>query len=164
MTWTVGPKAVIEAVASAGSFLDGGGSRPLQKAALPLFEPSYVVAETRALHQAFRLKRDALLARLERLGVRVDRSPEGTFYVWGNVSQLPAPFNDGMGFFREALNAKVITVPGEFFDVNPGKRRSTRGSRFKSYVRFSYGPPAATVELAIDRLEKRLAEATSQRL
>ena len=38
-TWVVGPKQVIEAVASTGSFLDGGGSKPLQRAALPLLEP-----------------------------------------------------------------------------------------------------------------------------
>ena len=31
VTWTVGPKSVIEAVASAGSFLDGGGSKPMQR-------------------------------------------------------------------------------------------------------------------------------------
>src|SRR6478736_6365422 len=33
-TWTVGPRHVIDSLASAGSFLDGGGSRPLQHAAL----------------------------------------------------------------------------------------------------------------------------------
>ena len=38
VTWTVGPREVIEAVASAGSFLDGGGSRPLQRAAIPLLD------------------------------------------------------------------------------------------------------------------------------
>ena len=31
-----------------------------------------------------------------------------------------------MGLFRAALEKKVIVVPGEFFDVNPGKRRSGR--------------------------------------
>ncbi|HEX6765860.1 MAG TPA: pyridoxal phosphate-dependent aminotransferase, partial [Polyangiaceae bacterium] len=34
VSWTLGPSRVIEALASAGSFLDGGGSRPLQRAAL----------------------------------------------------------------------------------------------------------------------------------
>ena len=34
----------------------------------------------------FRDKRDCLLSQLERLGVRVDRAPDGTFYVWGNVA------------------------------------------------------------------------------
>jgi hypothetical protein len=30
------------------------------------------------------------------------------------------------GFFRAALDKQLIVVPGEFFDVNPGKRRSQR--------------------------------------
>ncbi len=157
VTWTVGPKSVIDAVASAGSFLDGGGNRPLQRAAIPLFEDANVVAETRSLHEVFRAKRDYLLSRLERLGVRTDRAPDGTFYVWGNVSGLPPPLNDGMGFFRAALAEKVITVPGEFFDVNPGKRRSQRGSRFKHYVRFSFGPSMSVLEEAVARLQRRVA-------
>jgi N-succinyldiaminopimelate aminotransferase len=154
VTWTLAPKPVVEALSSAGSFLDGGGSRPLQRAALPLLAESYAVAETRAIHTTFRAKRDYLLSRLERLGVRVDRPPEGTFYVWGSVEKLPPPLNDGMGFFRAALEHKVISVPGEFFDVNPGKRRSGRGSRFKGYVRFSFGPPMAVLEKAVGRLER----------
>jgi len=78
VTWSVGPKKVIEASASAGSFLDGGGSKPLQRAAIPLLEESHVVAETLAIHTAFREKRDFLFSRLERLGVRVDPAPAGT--------------------------------------------------------------------------------------
>ena len=111
-----------------------------------------MVAETEAIHRTFREKRDRLLSRLERLGVRTDRTPDGTFYVWGRVDGLPAPLNDGMGFFRAALAQKVIIVPGEFFDVNPGKRRSQRSSRFRSHVRFSFGPSLATIETACDRL------------
>jgi len=152
-TWTVGPKQVIDAVASAGSFLDGGGGKPIQRAAIPLLEESQVIAETNAIHQVFRPKRDRLLSGLQRLGVRVDRAPDGTFYVWGNVSQLPAPLSDGMGFFQAALERKVIVVPGEFFDINPGKRRANRGSRFRHYVRFSFGPSMQTMETALSRLE-----------
>ena len=95
-----------------------------------------------------------MLSGLQRLGVRFDRMPDGTFYAWGNVAQLPAPLNDGMGFFRAALEKKVIVVPGEFFDVNPGKRRSSRASRFRQYVRFSFGPSMATLETALGRLEQ----------
>jgi N-succinyldiaminopimelate aminotransferase len=159
ITWTVGPRQVIEAVSSAGSFLDGGGNRPLQRAAVPLLEDSHVVAETRAVHEAFREKRQLMLSRLERLGVRFDRHPEGTFYAWGSVANLPAPLNDGMGFFRAALAEKVITVPGEFFDVNPGKRRSGARSRFRSYVRFSFGPARPTLEKALDRMDALVARA-----
>ena len=39
-----------------------------------------------------------------------------------------------------ATQKLAANKPGEFFDVNPGKRRSQRASRFKSYVRFSFGP------------------------
>ncbi|HZX41662.1 MAG TPA: pyridoxal phosphate-dependent aminotransferase, partial [Myxococcaceae bacterium] len=100
VTWTVGPRAVIDAVSSAGSFLDGGGSKPLQRAALPLFEPGLVRRELQAIHDAFRPKRQRLLEGLQALGIRVDRAPEGTFYVWGDLAALPAPLNDGMGLFR----------------------------------------------------------------
>ena len=158
VTWALGPKSVIEGLTSAGSFLDGGGSRPLQRAAIPLFEEDYVVKETHAIQAAFREKRDRMLSRLERIGVRFDRVPDGTFYVWGNVGDLPAPISDGMGLFRAALDRKVIVVPGEFFDVNPGKRRSGRASRFKNYVRFSFGPSMSVVERSLGRLEELVRE------
>lgn len=160
VTWTVGPKKVIDAVASAGSFLDGGGSRPLQRAAIPLLMPAHVQQETLATHRAFREKRDRVLARLGRLGIRPDRAPDGTFYVWGNLAGLPPPLNDGMGFFRAALAQKVITVPGEFFDVNPGKRRSQRASRFRSYTRISFGAAQGRLDTALDRLEQLIAART----
>ena len=159
ITWALGPKAVMERFASAGSFLDGGGSKPLQRAAIPMLAPDHVIAETNAIQKVFREKRDRMMSRLERLGVRFDRVPDGTFYCWGNVSSLPPPWNDGMGFFRAALPAKVITVPGEFFDINPGKRRSGRASRFKHYVRFSFGPSMDVVERALDRLDGLIAQA-----
>ena len=160
VTWTVAPAMVIEAVASAGSFLDGGGSRPLQRAAIPLLAEDVVQKETLATHAVFRDKRDRMIQRLERIGIRVDRVPDGTFYVWGNLGRLPPPLNDGMGFFRGALEKKVITVPGEFFDVNPGKRRSRRASRFRSYTRFSFGPPMAQVEEGLSRVEALVVSAT----
>lgn len=157
VTWTIGPRKVIDTLASAGSFLDGGGSKPLQRAAIPLVAPAHVEQETRAIQNAFRAKRDRMLSSLEKLGIKFDRVPDGTFYAWGNVASLPAPLNEGMGFFRAALDRKVITVPGEFFDVNPGKRRSGRASRFRSYVRFSFGPSMQTLDTAIERLAQLIS-------
>jgi N-succinyldiaminopimelate aminotransferase len=160
VTWTVAPRAVVDAVASAGSFLDGGGSKPLQRAAIPLLAEASVKAETEAIHRTFGEKRRRTLQALEGMGVRFDRAPDGTFYAWGNVGHLPAPLNDGMGFFREALKRKVIVVPGEFFDVNPGKRRARHASRFRSYVRFSFGPSTETLEKAFGRLGELIRERT----
>jgi aspartate/methionine/tyrosine aminotransferase len=158
VTWTVGPRQVIDAVASAGSFLDGGGSKPLQRAAIALLSEAEVKAETDAIHRVFGEKRRRMLSGLEGLGVRFDRAPDGTFYCWGNVGHLPPPLNDGMGFFRAALEKKVIVVPGEFFDVNPGKRRARSASRFRSYVRFSFGPSLGQLEKALVRLEALIGE------
>ncbi len=159
VTWTIGPKPVIEAVASAGSFLDGGGSKPLQRAAIPLLEDAHVRAETDAIHKTFGAKRERLLAGLARLGIEVDATPEGTFYIWGRVGGLPPPLDDGMGFFRAALDHQVIVVPGEFFDVNPGKRRHQRASRFRRHVRFSFGPPQESLDGALERLGAMIAAA-----
>ncbi len=157
VAWTVGPRAVIDAVASAGSFLDGGGSAVLQRAAVPLLAEAHVAAETRAIARCFRRKRDLMLARLTAMGMRVDRDPEGTFYIWANLADLPPPFDDGMALFRAALERKIITVPGMFFDVNPGKRRSQERSRFRQHARFSFGPAQDRVDLATTRLAALIA-------
>ncbi|HEY4241510.1 MAG TPA: pyridoxal phosphate-dependent aminotransferase [Kofleriaceae bacterium] len=159
VTWTVAPKQIIERVTSAGSFLDGGGSRPLQRKAIELLSPSAATAETRAIHQTFGKKRAKLLNGLRDLGFTVDLPPEGTFYVWASAEHLPPSISDGMSFFRAALEQKVITVPGEFFDVDPGKRRGGRASRFRRHLRFSFGPTAAKLDLALERLRGVVASA-----
>jgi len=160
VTWALGPKRVIEGVVSAGSFLDGGGSRPLQRKAIDLLAPDAAMAETRAIHATFGKKRARLLNGLRDLGFTVDLPPEGTFYVWASAEHLPASIRDGMAFFRAALDRKVISVPGDFFDVDPGKRRGSRTSRFRRHLRFSFGPPLARLELALDRFKELITTAT----
>ena len=157
VTWTVGPRDVIDAVASAGSFLDGGGSKPMQRAAIPLLSLEHAEKETAAIQREFGKKRQTMLEGLRKIGVTVDAIPEGTFYVWGSVANLPDGLNDGMSFFRAALDHKVITVPGQFFDVNPGKRRGGRASRFARHVRFSFGPSDEVCSRALRRLEAMVA-------
>ncbi|MHC4952984.1 MAG: pyridoxal phosphate-dependent aminotransferase [Planctomycetota bacterium] len=158
VTWIVGPKSVIEAVSSAGSFLDGGGSRPMQRAALELVTAEHARRETDAIRRVFRPKRDLLLNGLRQLGVKFDREPEGTFYAWGDISGLPEPIRRGRDFFRAALEHKVITVPGAYFDVDPGLRRVGRPSRFRHHVRFSFGPEQAQIERALRQLGEMIAQ------
>nr|HEX4312795.1 pyridoxal phosphate-dependent aminotransferase [Kofleriaceae bacterium] len=157
VTWTVAPKRIIESVTSAGSFLDGGGSRPLQRTAIEVLRPDAALAETRAIHAEFGRKRARMLDGLRDIGFTVDLPPEGTFYVWASAQHLPASISDGMSLFRAALERQVITVPGEFFDVDPGKRRGARASRFRRHLRFSFGPPMARLELALARLRELVA-------
>lgn len=160
VTWTVGPREVIDAVASAGSFLDGGGSKPMQRAAVDLLSLDHVKAETAAIQRSFSKKREIILSGLRAIGVNIDVDPEGTFYAWGSVADLPPGLNDGRSFFRAALEQRVIVVPGEFFDVNPGKRRASRGSRFRSHVRFSFGPSEEVITRALARLSSMVRAAS----
>lgn len=124
MCWVLGPKNLISAISQSGSFLDGGASHPMQVMALPLLDPKRVKQDKIALQTHFREKRDHVLARLEKMGLPVKVPPKATFYIWLDLSPLPAPLNNGLTFFEELLKEKVICVPGLFFDVNPAKRVS----------------------------------------
>jgi aspartate/methionine/tyrosine aminotransferase len=152
ISWTLGPKTVIEAIASAGSFLDGGANHPFQDAALPLLDPKNAGAETLAIQKHFGKKRTLLLSRLKKLNIGVDAAPDGAFYVWANLAKLPKPLDDGMNFFRECLKEKTIVVPGVFFDVNPGNRRAA--ARYKNYCRISFGPEIEKLELGLNAIER----------
>ncbi len=159
ITWTVAPKKVIEATSSAGSFLDGGAARPLQRAAIELLQPARVEAESRAIREVFDDKRQLMLRRVYEMGMGVDREPDGTFYVFAHLRDMPPSLDDGMAFFRAALEHKVVCVPGVFFDVNPGGRRSRWMSRFHQYVRLSFGPAMDSLRPGLDRLAEMVAEA-----
>jgi aspartate/methionine/tyrosine aminotransferase len=156
ISWTLGPRAVIEAIASAGSFLDGGANHPFQDAALDLLKPQNAAAEALAIQRHFGKKRALVLSRLKQLGISADAAPAGAFYVWANLSKLPPPLDDGMSFFRECLKEKVIVVPGVFFDVNPGNRRSMM--RFKNYCRVSFGPEIEKLQLGLSAIERVIAK------
>jgi aspartate/methionine/tyrosine aminotransferase len=156
ISWTLGPKAVIEAIASAGSFLDGGANHPFQNAAVPLLDVKSTRVETLAIQKHFAKKRSLVLSGLKKMGITTDAAPAGAFYVWANLSKLPSPLDEGMNFFRECLKEKVIVVPGVFFDVNPGNRRSLM--RFKNYCRISFGPEIEKLELGLDAIERVIAK------
>jgi hypothetical protein len=149
--WTLGPSDWIETLTRSGSALDGGAPRWLQRATIPLLETDHARRETEAMRAAFKPKCDFMLQHLKEIGVLFPRDPEGTFYCWGSVEKLPPPLNSGFQFFREALKERVITVPGEFFDVNPGKQRKDP-PRLQSYVRFSFGAPMPVVQKGIGRV------------
>lgn len=151
--WVLGPSHMMEALARTASSIDGGPSRIAQRAALAVLEPRRADQETHAVRVEFAKKRNLLVERLEALGVRFAARPTSTFYGWACLDRLPPPLDDAQTFFRRALEHKVMTVPGEFFDVNPGKRR--RGaSPYRSWMRFSFGPPLDNLAMGLDRLEK----------
>lgn len=159
LSWTVGPRQIIERVTSAGSFLDGGASHPVQRAALPLINQDVADREAAAIQATFGRKRELVLERVRGMGMTLAAPPSGSFYAFVCLDDLPEPLRDGMTFFRAALEQRVIVVPGAFFDVNPGQRRGHLPSRLKSFVRLSFGPSIDSVTLGLDRLDALIRSA-----
>jgi aspartate/methionine/tyrosine aminotransferase len=159
VSWTVGPKDVIERITSAGSFLDGGASHPMQRAALPLIDKAVADREAAAIQSVFGAKRRVVLERVRSMGMSLAAPPSGSFYAFVSLADLPDPLRDGMAFFRRALEHRVIVVPGGFFDVNPGQRRGHLPSRLREYVRISFGPSLDSVQLGLDRLDAMIRSA-----
>ena len=159
LSWTVGPKQLIERATSAGSYLDGGAPHPLQMAAIPLLDPAVADQEARAIQAAFAEKRRLMIERVHQMGMQLANSPQGAFYAFVNLDNLPESLRNGMDFFRAALERNVIVVPGEFFDVDPGKRRRHIPSRLKNYVRLSFGPSYDSVREGLRRLDEMVRAA-----
>jgi len=153
--WVVGPPAMVESMARTASAIDGGPSRIAQRAALLALETDRADRETAALRRGFRAKRDEMVRRLSAMGIRCVPEPQSTFYCWATLRDLPAPYHDAMTFFRRALDRKVMTVPGAFFDVNPGKRRQGP-SPYRNWMRFSFGPPMENMVVGLERLAAML--------
>ncbi|MFZ9035774.1 MAG: pyridoxal phosphate-dependent aminotransferase [Francisellaceae bacterium] len=153
ISWTLGPKHLIDDISAAGSFLDGGATHAIQKAILPLIDRKHADQEALAISQSFQRKRDYMVSRLEKIGFVLNTPPQGSFYCFPSLEKLPKPLNDGMNFFKEMLKHKVICVPGQFFDVNPGQRRKNQSTRLKKYVRLSFGPSMEELKRGLDRIE-----------
>jgi N-succinyldiaminopimelate aminotransferase len=153
--WVLAPEPMVESMARTSSAIDGGPSRIAQRLAIKALEPSRADKETGALRKVFAEKRREMLRRLRAVGIRFEHDPLGTFYCWGSLADLPAPFNDSMEFFWRALDHKVMTVPGPFFDINPGGYRSGP-SPYSQWMRFSFGPPMGNMRMGLKRLERML--------
>lgn len=150
--WTVGPAPLIEAIRRSSNALDGGASRLSQAAALMVLEPERADQETHATRVHFAKKRKLMMRRLVELGIAVDAPPRGGFSCWGSVAELPAPFHDGMTFFRKALQYRVLTVPGRFFDAGLEPEEDT----YADWVRFSFAASIDQLRMGLDRLAQML--------
>lgn len=149
--WAVGPKSVIETINRAASAIDGGPSVASQRFALEALVTDRADLETTAVRATFARKRAIMIEALTRLGVDLATPGPSTFYLWGDVSRLPPGLATGHELFEAALRERVMLVPGQYFDVNPGKMR-VQPSRLNSWVRFSFGPPEDNMVAGLERL------------
>ena len=152
--WLLGSEDIIERVSSTGSFLDGGAVHVLQEEAIKLINPKTLMSDAKEIQDVFKEKRDYCIKHLKKLGFIIDAEPEATFYIWCDLSQLPKQLHDSQTFFLECLKEKVITVPGIFFDVNPGKRRLKKHSRYNNYIRISFGPNINALKVGLRNIKK----------
>lgn len=156
--WILGPPDTIANISRVASSLDGGPSKISQRLAMEALEPAVADQETTALREVFAEKRNVMFKELSDMGIRFAGDPDSTFYLWGCLDDLPEPLNDPMTFFWRALDHKVMTVPGRYFDVNPGGRRR-RESPYDNWMRFSFGPPMENLLLGLGRLRRMVDEA-----
>lgn len=156
--WIVGPEDYINALSSAGSFLDGGSNAPFQYAAVDFLEPTRVLTEMKALQMHFKMKRDYIIERLTRMGFEFTErnTPNSTFYLWLHLSHLPGKLSNSLGFFHECLHEKVIVVPGFFFLINPQNLSRLEDVIWYNYVRISYGPEIGQLVKGMDGIERIL--------
>ena len=159
--WIIGPSHCIEMINRAGSALDGGPSMIVQRASLEALEPARYDQETTALRQVFSRKRRLMLEKLREMGIHPAVDPQGTFYIWATIKDLPAPLNNGDAFFHACLSRKVMTVPGRFFDVRPLGVRDIE-EPYASWVRFSYGPGESVVAEGLSRMKALIDEYRSK--
>jgi hypothetical protein len=152
ISWVVGPKSLISRLGSIGSFLDGGAPKAIQEAVVPLINIEAANKEALSIQNTFQKKRDLVIERLESFGIKLYNKPFGAFYCFASLENMPQSIRGGYDFANKALDHKVIVIPGEYFDVNPGKRRSHIESRLTNYIRLSFGPHISQVKLGLNRI------------
>ncbi|KAF8000997.1 hypothetical protein HF325_004786 [Metschnikowia pulcherrima] len=79
--WIVGPEEYVNALSSAGSFLDGGSNAPFQYAAVDFLHPLNVRREMKALQMHFKTKRDYVIGRLSNMGFHFHREKYPEFDI-----------------------------------------------------------------------------------
>lgn len=112
-----------------------------QAAAVPTFLQAACVTalhtDVSEMRQEYRRRRDYVLARLEKMGLRCPR-PEGAFYVFVDISRFGLSSDEFCT--RLIREARVATVPGTCF--------SDEGN-----IRISYCCSMESLKIGMDRLE-----------
>ncbi len=143
--WRIGsayaPMPVAKAMAALQSQTTTGANHPAQWAAATAFSDERVEADVVKMVNAFRRRRDRVVARFRNDAPGVEFvEPTGAFYFFFRVDGV-TPTHDytGTAFCEAAMAAGVAMVPGAAF----GDDR---------WVRMSYATSDKDLELALDRL------------
>ena len=142
--WLVAPAEVAPELEKLAQNLMISPNTVSQYAALAAFEPKTIeILEARTAQ--FQLRRDLLVTGLRDIGFDIPLMPEGAFYVYADAKR----FTDNAAEFCWSLleNDHIATTPGLDFGHH----------RCQDFVRFSYTTGLDRIELALERLRRRLS-------
>jgi aspartate/methionine/tyrosine aminotransferase len=145
--WLVVPEALVPVFEKLAQNLFICPSAIAQHAALACFRPDAIaIYEERRLE--FKRRRDFLVPALRELGFKVPVTPDGAFYVYAGISELPhKDAGDSAAFSMDVLQrCAVAIVPGDDFGF----------AAPASHVRFSYATRYERIEEAVERLARLL--------
>lgn len=141
--WLVAPEdAVPELEKMAQNFFISAPTLS-QYAALACFEPeAQAIFEQR--RDEFAARRDYLLPALRELGFKIEVEPQGTFYLYADISAFGGDAFEFCRYFLE--NQHVAITPG----VDFGRHKSSQ------HVRFAYTRPIPRLQEAVARIKQGL--------
>jgi 2-aminoadipate transaminase len=134
--WGILPRSLVAPLCEQKGNLDFGSPNLNQRLMAIILERGLFEPQLARICQAYRTKRDAMLAALTKfLGGQSDihwQRPEGGIYVW---LQLPPEIPTGPSgtLFDRALEEGVFYVPGEYSYAAEGAAAA------RSFIRLSYG-------------------------
>jgi len=147
--WAIAPRAVAQAMAAIQSHTTSNTASVSQHAALAaLTDRAAADAAVRGMVERFRARRDGALALLASApGAPGCVAPEGAFYLYFDVSRVPAADGDPGGAFARHLLERyhVAAVPGSAF-LTP------------EWIRLAYAAPDEQVAAGVERLIAAHAE------
>jgi aspartate/methionine/tyrosine aminotransferase len=141
--WVVGPADAVAEMEKMAQNLFISPPTLSQRAALAAFEPESIeIFEQRRAE--FGRRRDLLVSGLRELGFGIATPPQGAFYVYADASELT---DDSFAWCWSLLEEdKIAATPGADFSRFDAER----------YVRFSYTTGMDRIELALERLARRI--------
>lgn len=145
--WLVVPEALVPVFEKLAQNLFICPSTIAQHAALACFHPESI-AIYEARRSEFKRRRDFLVPALRALGFKVPVMPDGAFYVYADISELPHKASaDSAAFCMDVLrDASVAIVPGADFGFAAPLQ----------HVRLSYATEYLRIEQAVERLARLL--------
>lgn len=152
----IAPKELIEPICARKGNEDFGSAHFNQQLLATVLEAGWYAEHARTVRAGYRVKRDALLAGLDRHFAGMEGvswvHPEGGLYVWMSLPERIATGFDSALFHQAAKVEQVMYVPGELCQAE------TESGRPAHQMRLSFGVlDPAGLEAAAARLGRAVA-------